>query len=177
MLAESENVCANLRKEALQRQIDPDRLIFGQRIAQDEYLARYRTADLFLDTYPFNGGTTVSDALWAGLPVLTRAGEAFASRMASSLLHAIGLPELITSTQEGYEAMAVALASNPDRLKKIRLSLQQNRHSSILFNTQMFAHHIEKAYSQMYEKHQDNSPPEHIDVTAPIFFETTQSLK
>jgi predicted O-linked N-acetylglucosamine transferase (SPINDLY family) len=177
LLAESEKVYANLRKEALQRQIDPDRLIFGQRIAQDEYLARYRTADLFLDTYPFNGGTTVSDALWAGLPVLTWAGEAFASRMASSLLHAIGLPELITSTQEGYEAMAVALASNPERLKNIRLNLQQNRHSSILFNTQMFARNIEKAYTQMYEKQQDNSPPEHIDVTAPIFFETTQSLK
>lgn len=177
LLAESEMVCANLRKEASQRQVDPDRLIFGQRIAQDEYLARYRTADLFLDTYPFNGGTTVSDALWAGLPVLTQAGEAFASRMASSLLHAIGLPELITSTQEGYEAIAVALASNPERLKKIRLSLQQNRQSSILFNTQMFARHIEKAYTQMYEKHQDNLPPEHIDVTAPTFFETTQSLK
>ena len=130
-----------------------------------DYLARCRSADLFLDTLPFNAGTTASDALWAGLPVLTCTGEAFASRMASSLLSAIDLPELITSTQEEYEALAIDLATDPQRLKAVRQKLQRNRLSTPLFDTKLFTKHIEDAYAQMYQRYQDGLPPDHIYVS------------
>jgi predicted O-linked N-acetylglucosamine transferase (SPINDLY family) len=164
LLAENELAATNLIREASQRGVGADRLVFGKRLATTDYLARYRTADLFLDTFPFNAGTTASDALWAGLPVLTVTGEALASRMAASLLSAIELPELITTTQEDYETLAIALALNPERLKAIRQKLERNRRSTLLFDTQSFTRHLEDAYGQMYERYHADLPPEHIYV-------------
>lgn len=116
-----------------------------------DHLARHRLADLFIDTLPFNAHTTASDALWAGLPVLTCIGTTFAGRVAASLLKAIELPELITSTQEDYEAMAVELATNPAKLLSIRLKLDNNRLTTALFDTRRFTKNIENIYRQMHE--------------------------
>lgn len=154
----------NLKKEAGQRGVSPDRLVFAKRLALPEHLARHRLADLFLDTLPYNAHTTASDALWAGLPVLTCAGEAFASRVAASLLNAIHLSELITSTQEQYESLAIELASNPGRLLAIKQKLTRNRLVAPLFDTRLFARHIEAAYTQMHERCQAGLGPDHIDV-------------
>ena len=127
----------NLQKEAQNRGINPTRLVFASRIIKSEYLARYCLADLFLDTFPYNAGTTASDALWVGLPVLTLEGRSFASRVAASLLNAIELPELITNTQESYEAMAIELATNPEKLNGIKKKLFKNRMTTPLFNTEL----------------------------------------
>ena len=154
----------NLKKEAAARGVDGDRLVFGTRLPVPEYLARFRAADLFLDTSLYNAGTTANDALWAGLPVLTRSGEAFASRMAASLLPALDLPELITLTQAEYEAMAVALATEPPRLNGIKQRLARNRNSALLFDTKVYASHIEEAYVQMVARHEADLPPDHIDI-------------
>ncbi len=164
LYSDTEQAVINLRNEATQRGVDADRLVFGRKLPAPEYLARYRAADLFLDTLPFNAGTTASDALWAGLPVLTRPGEVFASRMAASLLNAINLPELIASTQEEYEALAVAVATKPERLKSINEKLGRNRLVTPLFNTKLFTQHIEDAYLQMYERYHAGLAPDHIYV-------------
>ena len=141
---------ANLRQEALNRGIDPQRLVFAPRMPLvAEHLARHRAADLFLDTLPYNAHTTASDALWAGLPVLTCMGESFASRVAASLLSALDLPELITQTQEEYEALAIELASKPEQLSAIKQKLDRNRLTKPLFDTPLFTRHIEDAYTQM----------------------------
>ncbi len=155
---------ANLIKEAGLRDIDSTRLVFGGRIPTEEYLARYRVCDLFLDTFPYNAGTTASDALWMGLPVLTLLGQSFASRVAASLLNAIGLPELITSTQEEYEALAIELAMNPQKLADIKIRLNHNRHTTPLFDTPLFTKNLEAAYIQMYERYQADLKPEHITI-------------
>jgi len=126
-----------------------------------DHLARHRCADLFLDTLPYNAHTTASDALWAGLPVLTQIGETFAGRVAASLLTAIGLPELITSTPKGYEDLAIELATNPEKLVTIKCKLAENRLATPLFNTQAFTLDIERAYAAIYERYQRGLPPEH----------------
>jgi predicted O-linked N-acetylglucosamine transferase (SPINDLY family) len=118
-----------------------------------EHLARHRAADLFLDTYPYNAHTTASDALWAGLPVLTRSGESFAARVAGSLLEAVGLPELITTTAEAYESLAVELAGQPGLLAALAERLRTTRLTVPLFDTELFARHIEEAYEQMHRRH------------------------
>ena len=156
----------NLRKEAQTRGIDPKRLVFAKRMKPPEHLARHRAADLFIDTLPYNAHTTASDALWAGLPVLTCMGESFASRVAASLLNAIELPELITTTQEYYEATAIELATNPAKLKEIKDKLERNRLTTALFDTPRFTKHIEDAYTQMYERYQADLPPDHIYIEA-----------
>jgi tetratricopeptide (TPR) repeat protein len=153
---------ANLKIEAEKRGVSQNRIIFGSRIERSEYLARYKVADLFLDTLPYNAGTTASDALWAGLPVLTCMGESFASRVAASLLNAIELPELITTTQAEYEARAIELASNPEQLKTIKEKLDRNRLTTSLFNTPRFTKHMESAYKKIYERYQANLLPDHI---------------
>jgi predicted O-linked N-acetylglucosamine transferase (SPINDLY family) len=140
----------NLAREARQRGVDPARLVFAPRLPYAEHLARYRVADLFLDTLPFNGGATVSDALWAGLPVLTCAGEAMAARMAGSLLHAIGLPELVTTSLTDYEALAIALAGDAPRLQALRTTLAQHRDTHPLFDTGRFRRNLEAAYVAMH---------------------------
>ena len=136
--------------------------MFGEHLEPDEYLARYKICDLFLDTFPYNAGTTASDALWAGLPVLTLMGESFASRMAASLLNAIDLPELITSSQEQYETLAIELATNPAKFRGIKAKLESNRLITPLFDTPRFTKNLEDAYIKMYERNHADLPPEHI---------------
>jgi predicted O-linked N-acetylglucosamine transferase (SPINDLY family) len=152
-------VVQNLRAEARRRGADPGQLVFAEALPYADYLARMQLADLFLDTLPFNGGTTASDALWAGVPVLTCPGEAFASRMAASLLSAIGLPELITHSLEEYESLALELARNPQRLAEIKSKLARNRDTYPLFDTDRFRRHIEAAYTTMWERYQRGEPP------------------
>ena len=139
-------------------------MVFGERLPADEYLARYHACDLFLDTAPYNAGTTASDALWTGLPVLTFIGKSFASRVAASLLHAIGLPELITNTQEEYEALAIDLAMSPKRLAEINLKLANNRLTTPLFNTQLFAKNLEAASINMYGRYHADLKPDNISI-------------
>ena len=165
ILADSAASERNLRREAQARGIAPDRLIFAARVKYGDYLARYRLADLFLDTLPFNGGTTVSDALWAGLPVVTCSGEAFAARMAGSLLNAIGLPELITQTLSDYEGLALKLATDAGMLAAIRAKLSRNRATYPLFDTDRFRRHIEAAFTTMHERHRRGEPPADISVS------------
>jgi predicted O-linked N-acetylglucosamine transferase (SPINDLY family) len=160
------SVETNLRNEAAARGVDPARLVFAPRVPYPQHVARYRLADLFLDTRPFNAGTTASDALWAGLPVLTCSGEAYAARMAGSLLHAIGLPELAIQNLEGYEALALRLATEPELLAGIRARLAQNRATHPLFDTPRFTRHLESAYITMWERHRRGDPPTGFTVNA-----------
>ena len=129
-----------------------------------DHLARFKLADLFLDTLPLNAGTTASDALWAGVPVLTCAGEAFASRMAGSLLNAVGLPELITHSLEEYEALALKLATTPALLSDVNARLARSRTTHSLFDTDRFRRHIESACVTTWERHQRGEPPENFAV-------------
>ena len=162
LYAENPWVEKNLKKEAEVRGVAAERIIFGQRLASAEYLARYLACDLFLDTAPYNAGTTASDALWAGLPVLTFKGETFAGRMASSLLNSIGLNELITSTPEEYEELAIELANNPERLAAIKRKLADNRNTAPLFDTDSFTKNLEFAYIQMYRRYIEGTSLDHI---------------
>jgi predicted O-linked N-acetylglucosamine transferase (SPINDLY family) len=155
----------HLKKEALNHGIDAGRLIFADRIPLSEHLARHRQASLFLDTLPYNAHTTTSDALWTGLPVLTLMGQSFASRVAASLLNAIGLPELIANTQEEYETLAIALAKTPQKLADIQLKLANNRLIAPLFDTPLFTKNLEAAYIKMFERYQADLEPEHISIT------------
>ena len=152
----------NLRKEAQSRGLEPSRLVFAKRMELSEHLARHRAADLFLDTLPYNAHTTASDSLWAGVPVLTCMGESFASRVATSLLNAIELPELITTSQEQYETKAIELATNSEKLKAIKQKLERNKLNTALFDTQKFTNHIESAYEQMYQRFHAALAPDHI---------------
>jgi predicted O-linked N-acetylglucosamine transferase (SPINDLY family) len=162
LYAAGETTETNLRAQAGSHGVDPQRLVFGGRMALPEYLARFRTADLFLDTLPYNAGTTASDALWAGLPVLTLSGEAYVSRTAASLLTAIGAPELITFTQQEYERVAIELASNPQQVVAIRTRIQNHRLTSPLFDTLRFARNLEAAYTAIHDRYQAGLPPSHV---------------
>jgi protein O-GlcNAc transferase len=150
----------NLRKEAIKRGVDPERLVFAPKLPSAEHLARHRLADLFLDTLPYNAHTTASDALWAGLPVLTCAGDRFAGRVAGSLLHAIGLPELITFSLAAYESMALRLAREPALLQGLRHRLLGNRLSAPLFDIARFTRHFEAALTQMWENWANGHEPQ-----------------
>jgi protein O-GlcNAc transferase len=158
-------VVNNLRREAGVAGVDPDRLVFAGRLpSAAAHLARHRLADLFLDTLPYNAHTTASDALWAGLPVLTQIGETFAGRVAASLLTAAGLPELIVQTQEQYESVAIELATRAELMAAIKDKLAQNRLTKPLFDTKRYTRHIESAYLTMYRRYQDGLSPDHIHV-------------
>ena len=152
----------NLKREAHRQGLDSDRMIFAQKRSLSEHLSRHRLGDLFLDTFPYNAHTTASDALWAGLPVLTLMGQSFASRVAASLLNAIGLPELITTTIQDYEALAIELAKNPEKLKALKEKLAHQRLTTPLFDTPQFTKDLEQAYLQMVQRYQADLPPEHI---------------
>ncbi len=165
LLEDNPAAADNLRKEAGARGVRVERLIFAKRMPLAEHLARHRAADLFIDTLPYNAHTTASDALWAGLPVLTCIGQTFAGRVAASLLNAIELPDLIAATQEEFETLAVSLATSPLRLEEIRRRLERNRLTTPLFDTGRFTRHIEDAYAQMHERYQAGLPPEHIHVS------------
>jgi predicted O-linked N-acetylglucosamine transferase (SPINDLY family) len=145
LLADNPWAEANLRREAVVRGVDERRLVFAPRAQPEDYLARFAVADLFLDTYPFNAGTTANDALWMGLPVLTRTGRTFASRMAGALLTAAGLPELISESIADYEDRAVALALAPGRCRDLRTQLAQVREQGALFDTPRFVRNLENA--------------------------------
>ena len=139
----------NLRTQAQARGIDADRLIFAPKLPPDRHLARHQLADLFLDTLPYNAHTTCSDALWAGVPVVTCYGKAFQARVAASLLKAIDLAELLTMRPQDYEARALELATNPALLKATRDKLQRNRTTTPLYDSERFRKNIEAAYEAM----------------------------
>jgi protein O-GlcNAc transferase len=152
LLAGNADAVGNLRRSAHIRGITPERLVFAPRVKLERHLARHRLADLFLDSLPINAHTTASDALWAGLPVVTCLGAGFAGRVAGSLLNALGLPELITETREDYEALALNLAQDRDRLAAVRGKLARNRQTHPLFDTDRLRRHIESAFETMSER-------------------------
>jgi len=167
LLEDNPEAARNLRREVEARGISASRLVFAGKVPLiEEHLARQRAADLFIDTLPYNAHTTASDALWAGLPLLTCAGRTFPGRVAASLLKAIHLPELIARTQGEYEALVIELATNPERLAQIREKLENNRLTAPLFDTELFARHLEDLYSQMYERCEAGLPPDHIHAKA-----------
>jgi predicted O-linked N-acetylglucosamine transferase (SPINDLY family) len=149
LLADNPSAQANLQWEAAARGIDPQRLIFATRVAPENYLARYAVADLFLDSFPFNAGTTANDALWMALPVLTRSGRAFASRMAGALLTAAGLPELITLNTADYEEKAVWLATRPAECRRLRAHLNGVKENGVLFDTPRFTRNLESEFMRL----------------------------
>jgi predicted O-linked N-acetylglucosamine transferase (SPINDLY family) len=149
LLADNPWAADNLRKQAAAQGIDPKRLVFAERTNPAEYLSRYLLADLFLDTFPFNAGTTANDALWMGLPVLTMSGRSFASRMAGALLTAAGLPELITEDLQQYEERAVALAGDAKARKALRAKLAEAKASGPLFDSQRFTRNLEQQYQAL----------------------------
>ena len=151
LIEDSPETRKNLLAEAAARGIDHERLIFAPRVKLEDHLARHRLADLFLDTLPYNAHTTASDALWAGLPILTCRGSAFAGRVAASLLFAIGVPELVTESLQEYETLAHKLARDPELLQSLRCKLQQNRLTHPLFDTERFRRNIEEAYTTMWK--------------------------
>lgn len=163
LLAGTPVVERNLRRQAVALGISPERLVFGGILTFENYLARYRSAGLFLDTSPYNAGTTGSDALWAGLPVLTHVGSAFAARVGASLLTAVGLPELIAPDRAAYERLAIELAQQPERLAQIRNRLAQNRATCTLFDSRRFTGSLEALYERMYLRQQAGLPPEHLE--------------
>jgi protein O-GlcNAc transferase len=154
----------NLRAEARARDVDPQRLVFAERMPLPLHLARQRCADLFLDTFNYNAHTTASDALWAGLPILTKQGKSFAARVAASLLHATGMPELITETAENYERLALELATNPARLAALRTQLAANRATAPLFNSAQYTRDIERAYEAAFQRLIEGRPADHIEL-------------
>jgi protein O-GlcNAc transferase len=154
LLATNATAERNLRREAEKRGISSERIIFAPKLPLADHLARCGQADLFLDTMPYNAHTTGSDALWAGVPLVTRLGSTFASRVAASLLKAVGLDELITNSLAEYEALALKLASEPSLLASIKAKLERNRNTYPLFDTARFTRHIEAAYVTMWERHQ-----------------------
>ena len=149
LLQDNNKAKENLLQNALVKGIDPSRLVFGQRLQASEYLARYKSADLFLDTHPYNAGTTASDALWVGLPVITRIGESFASRMAASALMGVNLPELITQTPLEYEQLAIELGTNPDLYKSIKLKVMSQKLKAKLFDAKEFTKKLEIAIEKV----------------------------
>jgi protein O-GlcNAc transferase len=169
LIEHNSNASVNLQLEAKARGIDPSRLVFAERTELAEHLARHRLADLFLDTIPCNAHTTASDALWAGLPLLTCAGNSFAARAAASLLRAIDLPELITNNLDDYEALALKLARDPALLRSLRVRLDQNRLTHSLFNTDLFRRNVEIAYKQMREIAERGDVPKSFSVEPPFF--------
>jgi len=157
----------NLRREAQRRGVDANRLVFAGNVDKmADHLARHRMADLFLDTLAFNAQTTACDALWAGLPLVTCPGRSMVSRVAAGLLKAIFLPELIAKSTEEYEGLAFALATDPGKLLKIKRTLDANRLTTPLFNTQRYVRNLENVFREMYERHRSGLAPARIEAQA-----------
>jgi len=159
---------SNLQREAESRGVSPDRLKFAPFESRERYRARFRLADLFLDTLIFNAMTTACDALWAGLPVITCPGEKLASRVAASLLTAIGLPEGIALDLTDYENKAFELATNPDKLEAIKARLRDNRNATPLFDTEKQVKHLEAAYQAMLDTHLSGKQPTSFKVARAV---------
>jgi predicted O-linked N-acetylglucosamine transferase (SPINDLY family) len=166
LYSDNPRTTANLRKEAAKRGVEGERLLIATPLPQAQHLARQPAADLMLDTFPCGAHTTASDALWAGLPVLTRQGESFQSRVAASLLQAADLAELVTTDEDQYEALAVALATDPARLGALTERLRANRLTVPLFNTEQYTRQLEEAYRQMYDRYHAGLMPEDIRIPA-----------
>jgi predicted O-linked N-acetylglucosamine transferase (SPINDLY family) len=166
LFADNAIAARNLKIEAEARGVNPERLVFASRMPLPEHLARHRLADLFLDTLPYNAHTTTSDALWAGLPVLTCIGGTFAGRVSASLLRATGLPELVTENLADYESLALRLATTPGMLSELKAKLAKNRGTHPLFDTDRFRRHMESAYITMYDRYQRGDPPQGFSVQA-----------
>ena len=164
LLADTPTAIQNLQREAEARGINPGRLVFAPRVAPADHLARLRLSDLQLDTLPYNAHTTASESLWVGLPLVTCLGDAFAGRVAASLLRAAGLPELIADNLKDYEALALKLAQEPKLLRAIRSKLEASRMVCPLFDTDRFRRHLEGAYATMWQRHQRGEPPEGFSV-------------
>lgn len=162
ILASNDLTVSNLKDAAQACGIDQNRIIFAEKIEPSLHLARHKLADLFLDTFPCNAHTTASDSLWAGLPLLTQMGETFVSRVAASLLSAVGLPELITNSLEEYEGKAISLANHPDGLNAIKERLSVNRLNAALFDTPNLVKNMENLFTQMYKRSQDGLPPDYL---------------
>lgn len=155
---------SNLRAAATGAGIDSARLVFVGGVPLEQHLARYRAIDLCLDSFPYTGHTTTSDALWMGVPVVTRQGEGFAARVAASLLHAVGLPELVTHHAVGYEALALSLAHDRARIAALKSHLERVRGTALLFDTPIFTRHLERAYTLMWQRHMSGLPPQTLIV-------------
>ena len=164
LLEDNPAAAGNLRAAAAASGVDAGRLVFARRLPLSQHLARHVRADLFLDTLYCNAHTTASDALWAGLPVLTCAGSTFASRVGASLLTACGLPELITANSREYLDLALALSADPVRLTALRQRLESTRLQAPLFDTERFTRHLERAYDMAWERFERGLPPDHIVV-------------
>ena len=164
LLVENSTARENLKKEAAKRNIDESRIIFAKIMPLADHLARHRCADLFIDTFPYTAHTTCSDALWAGLPVVTRIGNSFASRVSASLLNAIGLPELISHSEKEFENLALELANDKDKLEKIKIKLEKNKISKSLFNTEIYTKNIESSYRTIYDRYLNNLSVEDIEI-------------
>ena len=162
----NETTRGNLRREAEARGVDPKRLIFAGKLPLDEHLARYRLADLFLDTFAYNAGATAVGAMWAGLPVLTMPGRTFFSRMGGSLCRAAGLPEAVCATEAEYEERAVALAADPAALADLRRKVAERRAEAPLFDTARFVRRLEAAYRRMWEDYVTGVGPRDVEVAA-----------
>lgn len=162
LFKDSNLAAENLKREVEKRGVDSSRLIFAEHLALPEHLARHKEADLFLDTHPCNAHTTASDALWAGLPLITLAGESFASRVAASLLYSINMPELVTTSLVEYELLAIDLAKNSDKLRGIRKKLDLNRAVTPLFDTPLYAKNIEAAYQQIMDRCRSGLSSDHL---------------
>ena len=159
LLTDNDTATQNLQREAAARGVDPARLVFAPRAPLPEHLARHKLADLFLDTVPYNAHTTASDALWMGLPVVTCKAETFAGRVAASILHAAGLPELVTGSLDDYEALTLRLAQDPMALARIKAKLVASRETVPLFDVARFTRHIESAYVTMHERQRRGEAP------------------
>src|SRR5262249_49481251 len=146
------------------RGVDPQRLVFAAHCDLPSHLARLTLADLFLDTLPYNAHTTASDALWVGVPIVTCTGQTFAGRVATSLIDAVGLPELATANLDDYEALARKIAGDPALLASIGEKLARNRSSCPLFDTARFARHLEAAYERMYDTWRRGEGPQSFSV-------------
>jgi protein O-GlcNAc transferase len=158
-------VMTNLRREAAARGVEPERIVFASKVpALEDHLARQRLADLFLDTLPYNAHATAAQALWAGVPVLTCPGASFASRVAASLLQAVGLSELIAPDLSGYERLGLELAEHPERLAELRERLARQRDGAPLFDTERYCRQLEAAYVVMAERQRRGEPPTHFNV-------------
>lgn len=165
LIEDNPDATRHLQQEAQARGVDAARIIFAKRVPLSEHLGRHQCADLFLDTLPYNAHTTASDALWAGLPILTSTGTSFAGRVASSMLSTLDLPELITTYVTEYESLAYEIASSPEKLQQIKTKLAKNRFNSPLFNADLMTRELESAYLAMYKRFQEGLPPEHINMT------------
>ncbi len=162
LIKDSELGAANLKKEAIKRGIEPNRIIFAKRMEISEHLARHKLADLFIDTFPYTSHTTCSDALWSGLPVIARQGQSFPSRVSASLLNAVGLKDLITKTDKEYESLILKIVKSPNILKEIKKKLKKNILTEPLFNTKLYTKNIETSYKKIHERNKLKLKPENI---------------